>query len=119
MGGPKKLYTNQKHIYFQITPRNKNNPYNSYNREALKEAMCNLSHNALKLYLYFGNFKDMPAGIYLSKQDAIKSTQLSERGYFYAMSELKEKGYLITETSDNYIFYESPINSSQGMQNLQ
>ena len=109
MGAPKKLYINQKHVFFQNTPRNKNNPYNSYNRQALQEAMCNLSHNALKLYLYFGNFKDMPAGIYLSKQDAMNSANLSERGYFYAMNELKDKRYIIAETGDNYIFYESPL----------
>jgi hypothetical protein len=109
MGGPKKLYTNQKHIYFNNIPRNKNNPYNSYNRSALQSAISTLSHSALKLYLYLGNFKDLPAGIYLSKQDAMNSTKLSERGYFYAINELKEKGYLVIESNDNYIFYESPL----------
>ena len=113
MGGPKKLYINQKHIFFQNVPRNKNNPYNSYCRSALQEAMCNLSHSALKLYLYFGNFKDMPAGIYLSKQDALNNTNLSEKSYFSAIKELKEKGYLIQDetpkSTDSYIFYESPL----------
>lgn len=112
MGGPKKLYSNQKHIFFHNIPRNKNNPYNSYNRSALQAAMCNLSHSALKLYLYFGNFKDMPSGIYLSKQDAINSTNLSEKSYFSAIKELKEKGYLIQEnpnSPDSYLFYESPL----------
>ena len=113
MGGAKKLYINQKHVSFQSMPRNKNNPYNSYNRCALQVAMNNLSHSALKLYLYFGNFKDMPAGIYLSKQDAINNTKLSEKSYFSAIKELKEKGYLIqdkiSKSADFYVFYESPL----------
>lgn len=112
MGGPKKLYTNQKHVSFQNMPRNKNNPYNEYNRSALKEAMCNLSHSALKLYLYLGNFRDMQSGIYLSKQDAIHNTNLSEKSYFSALKELKEKGYLTQDewntNKDYYILYESP-----------
>lgn len=113
MGGPKKLYTNQKHIYFNNAPRNKNNPYNSYNRSALKAAMCNLSNSALRLYLYLGNFRDMPAGIYLSKQDALNNTNISEKSYFSALKELKEKGYLIPDdinkSEDYYVFYESPL----------
>ena len=113
MGVPKKLYINQKHISFQNIPRNKNNPYNSYNRCALQSAMNNLSHSALKLYLYFGNYKDMPTGIYLSKQDALNATGLSEKSYFSAFKELKEKGYIIkdesTNISDSYILYETPL----------
>ena len=111
MGGPKKLYTNQKHVSFQNVPRNKNNPFNSYNRTALQDAMCNLSHSALKLYLYFGNYRDLPAGIYLSKQDALHSTNLSEKSYFSAIKELKEKGYILQDewsSSGDYILYESP-----------
>ena len=113
MGGAKKLYTNQKHVSFHNVPKNKNNLYNTYNRDALKIAMLNLSHSALKLYLYFGNYKDMPTGIYLSKQDALHSTGLSEKSYFSAIKELKEKRYLIIDENahdeDHYIFYESPL----------
>ena len=112
MGGAKKLYINQKHVSFQNVPRNKNNLYNTYNRPALQAAMSILSHSALKLYLYFGNYKDMPNGIYLSKQDALHSTGLSEKSYFSAFKELKEKGYIIhdifAKDDDSYIFYESP-----------
>ena len=71
MGGAKKLYNNQKHVSFQNVPRNKNNPYNTYNRLSLQAAMQNLSHSALKLYLYFGNYRDIDGGLYLSKQDAL------------------------------------------------
>lgn len=110
MGVPKKLYNNQKHVSFENVLRNKNNPYNSYNRTALKDAICNLSHSALKLYLYLGNFRDMENGIYLSKQDALHSTNLSEKSYFSAIKELKEKGYIVKDEwdNDNYIFYEAP-----------
>ncbi len=110
MGVPKKLYNNQKYVSFENVLRNKNNPYNSYNRTALKDAMCNLSHSALKLYLYLGNYRDMENGIYLSKQDALHSTNLSEKSYFSALKELKEKGYIAKDEwdNDNYIFYESP-----------
>lgn len=110
MGAPKKLYNNQKHVSFENVLRNKNNPYNTYSRTALKDAMCNLSHSALKLYLYLGNYRDMENGIYLSKQDALHSTNLSEKSYFSALKELKEKGYIAKDEWDNdaYIFYESP-----------
>ena len=110
MGAPKKLYNNQKHVSFENVLRNKNNPYNTYNRSSLKDAMCNLSHSALKLYLYLGNYRDMENGIYLSKQDALHSTNLSEKSYFSALKELKEKGYIAKDEwdNDNYIFYESP-----------
>lgn len=111
MGAPKKLYTNQKHVSFQNVPRNANNPYNSYNRSALHQAMNTLSSSALKLYLYFGDYRDMQGGIYLSKQDALHSTNLSEKSYFSALKELKEKGYLLQDewsSDDAYIFYEDP-----------
>lgn len=112
MGGPKKLYTNQKHISFQTVPRNQNNPYNTYNQESLKSAMHDLSHSALKLYLYFGYFSSLPSGIYLSKQDAMKTVDISEKSYFSAMKELKEKGYIIqdesTQDKDFWVYYEQP-----------
>lgn len=112
MGGPIKLYTNQKHISFQNTPRNKNNPYNEYNRSGLQHAICTLSHSALKIYLYFGNFKNLSTGIYLSKQDVMHTINISEKSYFTAMKELKEKGYLIQDQNnpdkDFYIMYEAP-----------
>jgi hypothetical protein len=111
MGGAKKLYANQKHISYQSVPRNKNNPYNTYNRSALQTAMHELSNSAFKLYVYFGNYRDIDGGIYLSKQDALHCTNLSERSYFDAVKELKEKGYLLKDEwslDDDYIFYESP-----------
>ena len=113
MGGPKKLYNNQKHVSFQVVPRNQNNPYNTYSQGALKNAMHNLSHSALKLYLYFGYFSGLPSGIYLSKQDAINKTNMSEKSYFSAIKELKEKGYLVqdetTKDQDFVVFYEQPL----------
>lgn len=112
MGGPKKLYNNQKHISFRNELRNKNNPYNEYNRSALQEAICTLSHSALKIYLYFGNFRNLSSGIYLSKQDVLNSVDISEKSYFSAMKELKEKGYILNDTTsqekDHFIFFESP-----------
>lgn len=112
MGGPKKLYANQKHLSFQSAPRNTNNPYNTYNRSSLQDAMHNLSYSALKLYLYLGNFRDLQQGIYLSKQDALNTAGISEKSYFSAMKELKEKGYIIQDENstdkDFLIFYEQP-----------
>lgn len=112
MGGPKKLYVNQKHISFNTVPRNKNNQYNTYNQDALQEAMHTLSHSALKLYLYFGYFNTLPSGIYLSKQNVINTVDISEKSYFSAMKELKEKGYIIqdetTTDKDYLVFCEKP-----------
>lgn len=55
----------------------------------------------------------MPEGIYLSKQDAINTTNISEKSYFSALKELKEKGYLVQDNiwndEDYYVFYEEPL----------
>ena len=111
MGGPKKLYANQKHISFQNVPRNTNNPYNTYNQSAIEQASRDLSHSALKLYIYLGKFRNLE-GIYLSRQDVLHTMGLSDKSYFSAFKELKEKGYLTQDgwdtNKDNYIFYESP-----------
>lgn len=107
-----RIYPNQNRITFQSTPRNTNNPYGVYNKEALFTAIEELNPCAFKLYLYLGGFQESNPYIYLSKQDALNTTRMSEKSYFAAKKELKEHGYLIKdETSSEkhaYVFIESP-----------
>ena len=112
----KKLYANQNLITFQSTPRNQNNPFGIYNKEALFSATNNLSSCALKLYVYLGSFQEMNGGLYLSKQDVLHKMSMSEKSYFSAKKELKEKGYLIRDESSiqkgAYIFIERPYTNT-------
>lgn len=89
-----RIFANQNHIRFESVPKSKKNPRVDYNREALLRAMQDLSHSALKLYLYIGLFQHEDGGIYLSKQDTLRCVGMSEKSYFSAKKELKEKGYI-------------------------
>ena len=112
MSYSERRYANQNHIEFVNKPKSKKLPRNDYNRAALMQAMQNLS--ALKIYLYLGGFRHTDGGIYLSKQDVLSSTGLSEHSYFSAKKELKEKGYIYqdpnTEGTDWLVFSEAPKN---------
>lgn len=112
MGGSKKLYANQNLISFQSTPRNKNNPFGVYNKQALFKAASELSSCAFKLYIYLGSFQELQDNFYLSKQDVLNKMSISENSYFSAKKELKQKGYLIKDENTSqkgaYVFVESP-----------
>ena len=103
-------YVNQKHVRVEPAHGSKRSLCVNYNREALEAAMCALTHGALKLYLYLGEFRNEEAGFYLSKQDAIRRVGITEKTYFNALKELKESGYLLPEPNSPdphaYVFYE-------------
>lgn len=105
-----KLYFNQNHISFESIERSKEHPYGIYNKQALFTASDILSKNALKLYIYLGSFQELKDGLYLSKKDALAKTHMTEKAYFNAKKELKEKGYLIknqnSQDQDSYTFIE-------------
>ena len=112
MFNKERIFANQNHVRFESIPKSKKNPRSDYNRAALMQAMRDLSHSALKIYLYLGGFRHTDGGIYLSKQDVLSSTGLSEHSYFSAKKELKEKGYIYqdpnTEDTDWLVFSEVP-----------
>lgn len=112
MGNNERRYANQKHVRFETIPESKNNSRVKFNRMALGQAVRSLSHSALKLYLYLEGFQNAEDGIYLSKQDAMKTVSVSEKSYFSAIKELREKGYLVhavnSEDKDAYVFHEKP-----------
>lgn len=105
-----KLYFNQNCISFNSIERSKNYPFGIYNKQSLFTATNTLSKNALKLYIYLGSFQEMKEGFYLSKKDVLSKMHMTEKSYFNAKKELKEKGYLIKNASsqdnDSYIFIE-------------
>ena len=108
-----KLFNNQNQIIFQSVPRNQNNKFGTFNKDALFNAMGTLSKNALKLYLYLGSFQELQEDFYLSKQDALSKAHMSEQAYFTAKRELKQKGYLVknefSADPNAYLFIESPL----------
>ena len=110
MKNNERRYVNQKHVRVEPARGSKSSSCVNYNREALGEAMRALTHGALKLYLYLGEFRNEKAGFYLSKQDAIRRVGMTEKTYFNALKELKECGYLQPEPNSldphAYVFYE-------------
>lgn len=80
--------------------------------KANREAQCNLSAQAYILYMHF--ILNLPGyQEALSVAHITETTSLSERGYYKAVNELIEKGYLVQEPnaqfSQFYAFYEDPV----------
>ena len=78
---------------------------------ANRKAQLELSPGAYVLYMHFVlNIPEYREA--LSLKHITETTSLSERGYYKAVSELIEKGYLVsepsTEFSEFYGFYEAP-----------
>ena len=105
-------YYNQKVFRFVNTPKDKFHPYTLFSKDAIKEAMSNLTPNAFKLYIYIGSFKEMHDAFNLSRQNAMQAMDISKNSYLAAVKELQAKGYIITDptnsTKDTYIFIEPP-----------
>ena len=82
----------------------------SASQPALYQAMCDLSHSGLKLYLYFTTQKPSYK-LELSCAAVKDKTGLSDSSYHRAVNELKDKGYLVRLKPDTfeYVFYESPV----------
>lgn len=109
-------YYNQKVLRFVNRPKDKQHPYTMFNKEALKEAMLNLSASAFKLYIYIGSFKEMAdtnETFSLSRQNTTKAIDISKNSYLAAVKELQSKGYIVIDQTkqdkDNYIFIEHPV----------
>ena len=105
-------YYNQKVLRFINCPKDKQHPYTMFNKDALKEAMLNLSVNAFKLYIYLSSFKEMPESFNMSRKNASQAMNVSESSYLKAVKELQTKGYIIPDPTkpnkDFYIFIEHP-----------
>lgn len=105
-------YYNQKVLRFINAPKDQLHPYTMFNKDALKEAMLNLSVNAFKLYIYLGSFKEMEEPFNLSRKNASQAMNVSESSYLNAVKELQAKGYIapdpIKPNKDFYIFFEHP-----------
>ena len=100
---------NQRIITVNKSLCNKDNIYTIINMESLKTAMNLLKNNSFKFWMYFTKNQD---GFYsaLSKVDALKWCNFSERTYTNTFSELEKLGYLIKnkDGSNHYNFYDLP-----------
>lgn len=105
-------YYNQKVLRFVNAPKDKHHPYSIFNKDALQQAMLNLSTNAFKLYIYLGSFKELEDPFNLSRKNASQAMNVSESSYLKAVKELQAKGYIIPDPAkkdkDFYIFIEQP-----------
>ena len=102
-------YANQKQIIVKRVNKKLRNNFISIALSSLDKAGVALSGNAFKLYTYIAGNKDNYS-FYLSSMDVMKKRGMSRSGYFSAVNELQDKGYLVQpdETVNNYIFYEDP-----------
>ena len=84
----------------------KDGDFLTLNRLSFEKALCDLTHGALRLYLYLsGNADNFE--FWLSKSHLCNTTGLSRSSYKRAFAELMQKGYIIGN-NNSYIFYESP-----------
>lgn len=106
---PKTTYANQRHVRIEQLPRSKDNVYAMMNVDALNEAMKNLKHAELRLWLYL-NKNQNHYELDLSPAAVRKACGLPESSYHRAFEGLICAGYLVPDSNgtNTYVFYEAP-----------
>lgn len=97
---------NQKHIYVRKKICDTENIYCMINLIALEEAAQSLDAGAFKFWVYLAKNQD-EWDFDLSSKHARETFGLKKRQYDNAVAELIEKGFLVKEDGNNYVFYES------------
>ena len=100
-------YPNQDHLTIYKELCDKNHPYAMYNTDAETDAINNLTHSELILWLDCANHPDKSSW-WLSNQYFLNKYNMSRATYFRAKAGLIEKGYLVEVSPHNYAFYERP-----------
>ena len=101
---------NQKTINVNKQKCDRDNPYSTFNLQALQTAMSGLKGEAFKLWVYLNKNRDSHITA-LSAVDALAWGIGSKSSYDRAIAELIQKGYLVRTTGNNYNFYELPRDS--------
>lgn len=102
-----KTQTNQWVIKVKKMDITEGDIYIKTNRIAYDKAIKELSPNAFKLWSYMSsNQNDYTFA--LSKEHVLNTINISHGTYMTIKSELIDKGYLLREDGDYYIFYEMP-----------
>lgn len=105
-----KTYPNQKIISVQKDLSDKENIYAIMNKERLFEAIKELTHNELKVYLYL-NSNQQGYEFALSTKDIAEKTGADKSRIQGAIRSLAEKGYLRLFKDNIFAFYEYNISS--------
>lgn len=108
-----KTVANQKIVKIQKEVCNKQNLYTTINLQALESASIDLQAGAFKLWVYFAKNQDRFT-FALSSKDAEQTFGIKIKQYNNAIKELEEKGYLIKQKGNEYIFSETPFVMPKG-----
>lgn len=105
---PKTNYAHQRHVKIEQLPRNKENLYAMMNVDALNEAMKNLKHAELRLWLYL-NKNQNHYELDLSPAAVRKACGLPESSCHRAVEGLIKAGYLALDdgATNTYTFHEA------------
>ena len=98
---------NQKTVKTVKEKSNKQNYYSIFNLEALHNALLELNSNEFKLWCFINKNQDNYT-FSLSNVEAQKWGIGSSSSYHRAVKTLIEKGYLVQDEGNHYIFYEKP-----------
>lgn len=105
---------NQKVIKVNKEICNSNNYYAAINLNALEKAAKDLKSGAFKLWVYFA--KNQNNFVFALSNKAVEENfGIKIKQYNNAIQELAEKGYLIQENGNVYIFKEQPQTPSSVM----
>ena len=100
-------HPNQKTIKVYKCVSNRDNPYSTFNLQALQTAMSRLKGEAFKLWVYLNKNRESHTTA-LSAVDALSWGIGSKSSYDRAIAELIQKGYLVNTQGNCYNFYELP-----------
>ena len=102
-----KSHPNQKTLKICKCLCNRDNPYSTFNLQALQTAMSRLKGEAFKLWVYLNKNRESHTTA-LSAVDALAWGIGSKSSYDRAIMKLIEQGYLVKIDNNFYCFYELP-----------
>ena len=94
----------------------KSNPYTMNNLSALQLAMNELTGNELKVWLYFAKNQN-GFRLEVSPAEAVL-WGIPKSSFHKAFTGLKEKGYLVERSNNNYDFYDLPPEEEKFVVNI-
>ena len=107
-----KTYANQKVIIINKKRVNKANTYMTIKKECLLNAISDLSHNELKVYLYLASNQD-GFKMALSSSDISEKLNVHVRNVQIAINALIEKKYIKQQQGNQYIFCDEPMQEEE------
>lgn len=104
-GDNMKIYTNQKIVCLHKALADRENPYGIVNKDCMYRASQNLGYNEFRIYMYIITNTDNYE-FALSPADIAESMGANKREIQKSVNSLIDKGYLIHNQGNQYIFKE-------------